>query len=284
MKICRFNEGRLGLVEGAVIKDVTQALDLLPGCSYPFPKHDLLIEHFDRICEKAKLLAPGAPEVALDSVKLLSPVANPGKVIAAPVNYMKHLNEAREQAEIHNNNRIEEIQRVGLFLKATSSVVGCGEGVQLVLYPDRRNDHEAELVVVIGKTAKKVSPSDALNHVAGYCTGLDMTIRGPEERSLRKSPDSYSVVGPWIVTKDELDDPDSIEFTLCVDGEVRQHANTRDLIIGVRELIAFASRFYTLHPGDLLFTGTPEGVAPVVPGNTITTEFSGIGNMVVQVR
>ena len=111
-----------------------------------------------------------------------------------------------------------------------------------------------------------------------------MTTRGPEERSLRKSIDSYCVVGPWMVTADELQTPNALDFSLHVNGELRQKANTRDLILGIAELIEFASSFYTLEPGDLLFTGTPEGVGPVVPGDLITTEFEGIGCMQVRVR
>jgi 2-keto-4-pentenoate hydratase/2-oxohepta-3-ene-1,7-dioic acid hydratase in catechol pathway len=153
-----------------------------------------------------------------------------------------------------------------------------------IAHPERRNDHEAELVVVIGARARNVPAAEAMKYVAAYCSGLDMTTRGPEERSLRKSVDSYCVVGPWLVTADELTDPHALDFWLTVNGEPRQKANTRDLIIGIRELIAFASSFYTLEPGDLLFTGTPEGVAPVLPGDVIVTEFAGIGRMTVAVR
>lgn len=282
MKLCRFDDNRLGLLEGERVRDVSAALDVLPACRYPLPGHDLLIAHLEAVRQRVAVLAPDAPVCALADVTLRSPVANPGKIVAAPVNYLKHLAEARDQAEIHHQNKVEEIQRVGLFLKATSALVGAGEGV-VIAHPERRNDHEAELVVVIGKTARNVSASEALNHVAGYCAGLDMTTRGPEERSLRKSIDTYAVLGPCLVTADELNDPTQIDFWLKVNGALRQQANTCDLIIGVAELIAFASSFYTLHPGDLLFTGTPEGVGPVVPGDLIEVAFGGIGDMRVQV-
>ena len=126
--------------------------------------------------------------------------------------------------------------------------------------------------------------SDALSYVAGYTIGLDITIRGPEERSLRKSLDSYSVLGPWLVTADEFGDPSDHEMTLHVDGELRQHANTRDLIMDVAELIAFASSYYTLMPGDVIFTGTPEGVGPIRPGNRIDAQIRGIGSLTMEVR
>jgi 2,4-diketo-3-deoxy-L-fuconate hydrolase len=234
MKLCRFDQGRLGLVQGAHLLDVTAALDVLPSARYPFPRHDLMVEHLDEVMQRVHALRPQAQKLALDRVQLLSPIANPGKVVAAPVNYRKHLDEARAQAEIHHQNQIQDIQRAGLFLKATSAVVGPGEGVTIA-HPQRRNDHEAELVVVIGRRAHRVSKAQAFAHVAGYCAGLDMTTRGPEERSLRKSIDSYCVVGPWLVTADELPAPNDLDFSLHVNGELRQHANTRDLILGIAD-------------------------------------------------
>ena len=160
--------------------------------------------------------------------------------------------------------------------------MGPGEGVKLV-HTDRRNDHEVELAVVIGRTAKNVSASDAPACIAGYCIGLDMTIRGPEERSFRKSPDSYCVLGPWLVTADELADAGSLQLSMAVNGQLRQEANTSDLIVKVPELIAWASTFYTLHPGDVLLTGTPQGVGPVKPGDTMLAKIERIGSMQIRV-
>lgn len=284
MKICRFDDNRLGVLQGDAVRDVTAALDVLPTYNtYPLPTVDPLIAHLDKVRGRIDELLPDAPQLALSQVSLLSPVANPGKIIAAPVNYLKHLDEARTDSQIHHQNAILEIQKIGVFLKATSSLCGVSAGVD-IQHPDRRNDHEAELVAVIGKTGRNIRREDALSHVAGYCIGLDMTTRGPEERSLRKSIDSYSVVGPWMVTSDELADPASLDFSLWVNGELRQKANTRDLIIDVAGLIEYASSFYSLQPGDLLFTGTPEGVGPVAPGDTITVEMRGIGRTEVAVR
>ena len=138
--------------------------------------------------------------------------------------------------------------------------------------------------MVIGKPARNVSAADALNHVTGYCIGLDITIRGPEERSFRKSPDTYTVLGPWLVTADELNDPSQLAFTIAVNGEVRQDANTDDLVLGVRELIELASSFYTLHPGDVILTGTPQGVGPVRPGDVLLAKMDRIGEMRVNVE
>lgn len=282
MKICRFDNDRLGLVEGNHVRDVTAALDCLPRYSYPHPPFDALIANLDEVCARITSLAPTAQLLPLQDRKLLAPIANPGKIVAAPVNYKKHLEEAREQAEIHHNKQIAEIQKIGLFLKATSSLVGPSQGVALQ-HPDRRNDHEAELVVVIGKAGRNIVRANAFEHIAGYSSGLDMTTRGPEERSLRKSIDSYSVLGPWFVTADEIAESGNIGFSLTVNGQIKQKANTRDLILSIGELIAFASSFYSLLPGDLIYTGTPEGVGPVLPGDIIVTEFDGIGRMEVAV-
>jgi 2,4-diketo-3-deoxy-L-fuconate hydrolase len=210
-------------------------------------------------------------------------VANPGKVVAAPVNYKKHLDEARADPGIHHQNQVAEIQKVGLFLKASSSIIGPRSAVA-IRHPGRRTDHEIELAAVIGKTADRVTRAEALQHIAGYCIGLDMTIRGPEERSLRKSIDSFTVLGPWMVTAEEISDPSSLDLVLSVNGETRQKANTRDLVIGIADLIVFASSFYTLHPGDILLTGTPEGVGPVQPGDRIRADISEIGGMDVRIE
>jgi 2-keto-4-pentenoate hydratase/2-oxohepta-3-ene-1,7-dioic acid hydratase in catechol pathway len=216
-------------------------------------------------------------------VKLLSPVANPGKIIGAPVNYAAHLEEVLDNQQIHHGQAIKPIERVGLFLKATSSLVGPSEGVAL-RFTDRRNDHEVELAVIMGERADRVSREKALRYVAGYAIGLDITVRGPEERSLRKSIDSYSVLGPWLVTADEIVDPGALELAISVNGEQRQHSSTSHLIFDVAKLIEFASAFYTLHPGDIIMTGTPEGVGPIVAGDQMEARIAGIGTMRVAVR
>jgi len=285
MKICRFDDNRLGLVEndGADygIRDVSAVLARLPSVTYPFPRHDALVAHLTQLRSEIERTAKSAKALPLDKGKLLAPVANPGKIIAAPVNYKKHLEEALADKGIHHGNLVQEIHKAGMFLKATSALVGPGEGVKLV-HTDRRNDHECELAVIIGKRAKDVSAAQAMSHVAGYAIGLDMTIRGPEERSLRKSPDSYAVLGPWLVTAEEVPDPGNLSLKLTVNGEVRQDAHTSDLILSVAELIRWGSSFYTLHPGDVILTGTPQGVGPVKPGDVMLASIERIGSMQVQ--
>ena len=285
MRLCRFNEGRLGLVEGENVRDVTAALDVLPSYQYPLPAYDVLVAHLDLVRSRIDGIRGQAPVLPLSSVTLLSPVANPGKIIAAPVNYQKHLDEVKSDSQIHANNPAHTItiQQAGVFLKASSSLVGPDEGIA-IRKPDRRTDHEVELTFVIGRTASNVSRSEALGYVAGYTIGLDVTIRGSEDRSLRKSADTYTVVGPWLVTADEVPDPATLDLELSVNGEQRQKSNTKYLILGVAELIELASSFYTLYPGDMVLTGTPEGVSPIAAGDRIVATIAGIGTMRVEVR
>jgi 2-keto-4-pentenoate hydratase/2-oxohepta-3-ene-1,7-dioic acid hydratase in catechol pathway len=285
MRLCRFDDHRLGVVDGQTVRDVTAALDVLPGQRYPLPTHDLLIEHLDRVVERVRVLAPTARVLPLADLTLLSPVANPGKIIAAPVNYEKLLTEVRGTPELHGQNpgTVLTIHSAGLFLKATSSLVGAGHGV-VIRRVDRRTDHEVELVVVIGRRASRVSGREAMAAVAGYAIGLDISIRGSEDRSFRKSPDTYSVLGPCLVTADEVPDPGSLDLEITVNGEVRQRSNTRHMTLKVADLVEMASAMYTLHPGDLIFTGTPEGVSPILAGDRIVATISEIGTMAVAVQ
>jgi 2-keto-4-pentenoate hydratase/2-oxohepta-3-ene-1,7-dioic acid hydratase in catechol pathway len=285
MRLCRFDDHRLGIVDDGHVIDVTPALEAIPASRYPLPGYDPFIANLDAIRRRAESVRAGAPSRPLADVTLLSPVANPGKIVAAPVNYQKHLDEVRSDSQIHANNPAHTItiQQAGVFLKATSSLVGPAEGVTL-RKRDRRTDHEVELAFVIGRTASNVSSADALRYVAGYAIGLDMSIRGSEDRSLRKSADSYTVLGPWLVTADEVPNPGTLDLEISVNGQQRQKSNTKYLILGVPELIELASSFYTLHPGDIVLTGTPEGVSPLEPDDTIVATIAGIGSMQVHVH
>lgn len=282
MRLCRYDDNRLGVVRGDAVHDVTEVLEALPSFRYPLPDHDPLIAALPVLRSRIEELADRVPARPVDSVHLLPPVASPRKIVAAPVNYRLHLDEALADPTIHHQTNIMPIDKAGLFLKATSSLIGASCPVVL-RHPERRNDHEIELVAVIGRRADRVSAAKALSHVAGYCIGLDMTMRGTEERSMRKSIDTYSVLGPWMVTADELPDPSNLAMELTVNGETRQKASTADLIRDLPTLIERASSFYTLLPGDLIFTGTPEGVSGVQPGDVMVATIQSIGGMQVAV-
>lgn len=283
MKLCIFDANRLGVVRANTVHDVTHVLQHLPSYRPPLPRFDPVIAALGALMPLMEQAVQDAPAKPVDQAVFHAPVGNPGKVVAAPVNYQAHLDETIADPATFSREHVNRIQESGLFLKATSSIVGPTAGIAL-RFPDRRNDHEIELVAVIGKAGSNIDPSRALDHVAGYTLGLDMTLRGKEERSFRKSIDSYTVLGPWLVTADEFGDPADVGISLAVNGEMRQQARTKDLVLSVPALIAFASRFYTLQPGDILMTGTPEGVGPVVPGDVLTAYVERIGTVEVTVR
>jgi 2-keto-4-pentenoate hydratase/2-oxohepta-3-ene-1,7-dioic acid hydratase in catechol pathway len=284
MKICRFDNNRLGVVQGDQVLDVTAALSVIPEQRWPIAQGDPLILNFRRVLAAAKKLLPKARKKKLASVKLLSPVANPGKIIGAPINYNDHIAESvKDPAIAHGRTNIQKgIGEWGLFLKANSSLVGFGEEIRL-RWPDRRNDHEVELALVIGKRGNKIPREEALEHVCAYSIGLDMTVRGPELQCFRKSIDTYSVLGPWLVTADEIADPNDLDLSIKVNGETRQNSNTKYLVYDVQRLIEFGSAMYTLHPGDIIMTGTPAGVSPVKPGDLLHASVQGVGEADIRI-
>jgi 2-keto-4-pentenoate hydratase/2-oxohepta-3-ene-1,7-dioic acid hydratase in catechol pathway len=288
MRLARFGDNRLGLVEGYVLRDVTQVIERLPPQRWPQPVGDQLIANLDNLRPAIENAGIAAARLPVTETKLLSPVANPPRVIAAPINYRTHEAEAAKSEISRGTDVLSEgfptpIDKFGLFLKSPTSVVGAGQGIEIA-FPDRRNDYEIELAVVIGEQVKNVAGRAAMNCIAGYCIGLDISARGTEDRSYRKSADSYTVLGPWLVTPDEIDQPGALGLRLAIDGEVRQDGNTRDLIVGIPELIERASKVFTLYPGDVILTGTPAGVGPLQAGQTIRATIDEIGAMDVKVR
>jgi len=282
MKLCRFDDDRLGLVEGDEVLDVSEALSALAPQKWPYHHGDALIAHLPAVLERAKNLAARAARRKLSEIRLRPPVANPSKIVNAPINYQAHIDEAKRDQGIAHGRDIKTIADWGLFLKSPSSLVGAGDAIAL-RFPERRNDHEVELAVVIGREANRVPRARALDYVCGYAIGLDMTLRGPEFPSFRKSIDSYSVLAPWLVTRDEVPDPNALELWLTVNGEPRQRSNTRRMVYDVARLIEYATSFYTLYPGDLIFSGTPEGVGPVKPGDEIRAGIERIGEFAIRV-
>ncbi|HWL29384.1 MAG TPA: fumarylacetoacetate hydrolase family protein [Burkholderiaceae bacterium] len=289
MRLCRFNSDRLGLIEDDIVADVSEALGELPPYKWGAFAGDPLILALPRVMDAVERLRVAAPRVPLADVEIKSPITQPGKIMAAPANYSLHVKETIDPGIDHgvHSKSLEGVERppekYGLFLKAPSALVGAGQGVSLV-FPDRRTDYEIELAVIIGTGGRSIPASKAMEHVAGYSIGLDMTVRGVEDRSFRKSPDSYCVLGPAIVTRDEIDDPMALELSLFVNGVLKQRSSTSAMTVGIADLIELASRVYTLQPGDVLLTGTPEGVGPVQPGDMMQCLCSGVGTMRVPVR
>lgn len=276
MKICWFNDRRLGVVSEGRVYDVSAALAALPAPTYPAGLGDTLVAHLDTVRGAIADQMAMAKAVEISQVKFLSPVANPSKIIGVPVNYLKHVEEADANATLFTARYQGSIEEQGLFLKANSALAGFGEGLKL-RFPERSNHHEMELGVVIGKKANMIREEEAMDCIAGYTIALDFVVRGPEDRSFRKSIDTYAVVGPWLVTADEIADPQNLDFVLSVNGEVRQRSNTRSMIMKIARQISWASRFYTLWPGDIFMTGTCEGVGSVVLGDVVDCEIEKIG-------
>jgi len=273
MRLCRFDQNRLGLVEDGQLRDVTAALDVLPSYRYPLPPGDMLIANLDKVSARARELAKSAAPTPVDRVKLLSPVANPHKIIGAPMNYRTGQDEAA----------IANAMSLGLFLKGNGSLGGASDGI-VVRMTERQIDHEVELGVVIGREGANIRREAALNHVAGYAVALDITPHGKEERSLRKSCETYTVLGPWLVTADELGDPMNLNLQLDLNGERKQQGNTSQMIRGIAAMIEYASAFYTLYPGDIFLSGTPAGVGPIKAGDEIVATIEKIGTMKASVR
>ena len=282
MKLCLFNENRIGVAVGEEVVDVTEAFAAIPKPTWPYPRSDWVIQHFEQVRSRVQSLSETGARVPLSNVTLRAPVANPGKIIGAPINYKDHIAEANADTQINHGKTFTELDKFGLFLKANSSLIGCSEEVEIP-FADRRTDHEVELAVVIGRKAKRVGRQEALDHVFGYSIGLDMTVRGPEFPGFRKSADTFCVLGPWIVTKDEIADPSLLDMSIRVNGEVKQSSNTKYLIFDVQRLIEYASAMYTRYPGDVIMTGTPAGVGPVAPGDVLEASIPGIGSMSVRV-
>ena len=281
MRICRFNKDRLGLVEGDVVIDVTAAMDAMPALRWPLAAGDPLVQHWPVIRARVEALRASAPRLGLADVALNSPITSPSKVIGIARN---RRGLAEEKIDIVTGaNARQDGDPIQMFIKAPSALAGPSDGVAL-RFPDRRSDPEAELTIIIGKAGTDISQDDAMDHVFGYCIGLDMTLRGKESPSSRKSIDTYALLGPWIVTSDELPDPDSVDTLLEVNGETVQRSNTRDLAFNMREIIAHASSFYTLLPGDAIMVGTPVGFAPVKVGDRVVADFAGIGRLDVVMR
>lgn len=282
MKIAWFNDNRLGLVKGDRVFDVSKVLEKLPKPTYPYGKGgDPLIAHLPSLRGEIEAAASGQG-VAVAEVKFLSPVAAPSKIIGTPTNYTDHIAEANRQRDVFGHRYSGTIEEQGLFLKANSALIGASETVKL-RFPERRTDHEMELGLVIGKKASNIRLEDALSYVAGYAIALDMVVRGTQDRSMRKSIDTYAVLGPWMITADEIPDPTRLDFSLAVNGEVKQKSNTANMIMGIHRQIQFASEYYALLPGDIIMTGTCSGVSQVKPGDVMHCEIEKVGAMDVRV-
>jgi 2,4-diketo-3-deoxy-L-fuconate hydrolase len=227
---------------------------------------------------------PSTTSIPLAGARLLAPIVAPQKIICIGLNYRDHAAETGA-----------ELPAVPLlFAKWANAIVGPGDDIRLPSISSMV-DYEAELAVVIGRTASRVSEQDALSHVFGYTCSNDVSARdlqSAEPRWIRgKALDTFLPIGPWITTADEIPDPQALDIGCRVNGEVRQSSSTSQMVFGVAELIAFITEAITLEPGDIIATGTPPGVGVartpptfLADGDEVTIEIEGIGALTNPVR
>lgn len=211
---------------------------------------------------------PGAPEeIPLAEVELL-PLVRPSKIVCVGLNYHDH---AQEMGKPVPEEPI-------LFLKPPSSVIGAGDAIVLPACSERV-DYEAELAIVMGRTARFVSEDDAPRHIFGFTCANDVTARDLQKKdgqwTRAKGFDTFCPVGPWIET--DAGDLRSLNLRSVVNGTVRQEGNTSDMIFPPHKLVSFISRVMTLQPGDVILTGTPAGIGPLKPGDEVSVEIDRVG-------
>lgn len=285
MKIAVYNDYRVGLVEGDQLIDVTSALpDFLQ--TMPRQRINWLIANWTQAQDRIGEVHRAGSPIALDSVTLLPPSPAPGHVFAAPANYRKHIGELGDRAVVKKGRSARE---QGFFLKAPGSLVGAGQEILVPRGSDRRFDHESELAVIVGLGGRNIRRADAMKHIFGYACLIDATMRiepgvAEEERSMRKSFETFTPLGPFLVTADEVPDAKVLQNRLWVNGDIRQDANTAEMIVGIGELIELISSVLPISPGDVIATGTPEGVGPFQAGDRVKIEIESIGAMELAVR
>jgi 2-keto-4-pentenoate hydratase/2-oxohepta-3-ene-1,7-dioic acid hydratase in catechol pathway len=279
MKLVTFALGespRLGLVRGDHLVDLNSASGgQLPADMLTF------IQQGEAALKVAQQLEQSAgPAVALTEAKLLAPLTNPSKVVAIGLNYMDH---CREQ-------KVEPPKAPLIFAKFTTAIIGPGDTIRWNPALTNQVDFEAELAVVMGRTARNVAEAEALDYVLGYTICHDVSARDlqfSDGQWIRgKSLDTFCPLGPFLVTRDEIPDPHNLAIRCTVNETVLQNSNTGEMIFRIPYLIAYISRAFTLLPGDIITTGTPDGVgvfrSPKIflkNGDVVTIEIEGLGQL-----
>jgi 2-keto-4-pentenoate hydratase/2-oxohepta-3-ene-1,7-dioic acid hydratase in catechol pathway len=291
MKICCYGDGAPGLVEGDSIFPLRDAL-ASAGAARAGAAMAEVVDALANHPSAAAALASArkGKAVALGAARLLPPVDNPPAIWAAAANYRAHQAEMTERVGAYDRSQFSAEELMAeVFLKPASSLVGPG-GTVVLPKISRHVDFECELCAVIGRTARKVSAESALDHVYGYTMCWDISIRDPwgkgrhNTRNIRKGFDTFCGLGPWIVTRDEVREPQDLRISVEQNGRSVMQAHTADMINGLRDLIRFLSSVTTLKPGTLITTGTPAGVSKLADGDHLKGTLSGIGTMELHVR
>ncbi|SOD61725.1 2-keto-4-pentenoate hydratase/2-oxohepta-3-ene-1,7-dioic acid hydratase (catechol pathway) [Streptomyces zhaozhouensis] len=292
MKLALFDDHRLGVVdetgETPLVVDVTDAL------GWEHDPDPVTAGWWRRLCRdfagargrlaEAAARGTGRP---LAEVRLRAPALNPSKIVACACNYADHVAEMHEVQERTLGGVESWMMNFDVFLKSPSSLSGPAEDIVLpteVVEAGQEIHHESELVIVVGTGGSDIPRERALEHVLGYTLGLDITVRSAADRSRRKSYDTFSPLGPFLTTADEVGDAGGLGIRLDVNGGERQRVNTADLLTPVPDIVSYASHMMTLLPGDLIFTGAPPGVGAIVPGDRVRASIDGVGTLDLAVR
>ena len=292
MRFVVFDDYRIGVIDGAVVRDVSAAVPKWESGD----RHAMnrLISGWEGLKTAVQQAAEKSPGKPLTQVRLLPPVPAPSQLLAAPANYRTHHEEMVTGAAGVNRprpagGRSQTAEQLGFFMKAVGSISGPQDPIALPLktYPGRRFDHEGEIAFVVGKTARGVSPERATDHIFGYTIMIDATMRASEERSeervQRKSFASFSPMGPCLTTADEMGPWQEINVKLFLNGQQKQHAKATAMIVDIPNLLSRASHVMPLQPGDVYTTGSPSGVSPIAVGDTVVVEADRIGKMTLTV-
>jgi 2-keto-4-pentenoate hydratase/2-oxohepta-3-ene-1,7-dioic acid hydratase in catechol pathway len=292
MKICHYNEGLAGALVGEKVFPIG---DALVRAGHLKPGHTML-EVIERLANEPAAMkcvrsaVQSGSSLPLAQARLLAPILNPPAIWAAAANYQAHQAEMREKMGSSDRASLSKDELMAeFFLKPASSIIGPGDTVVLPKI-SRDVDFECELCAVVGKTARHVSEGEALDTVFGYTICWDFSQRDPwgrgrqNTRNIRKGFDTFTGLGPWIVTRDEIDDPQNLAIRVEQNGKLAMNAHTGDMICALREHIRFLSDVMTLKPGVLITTGTPAGVSKLADGDRLKGSIERIGEMEVAVR
>jgi 2-keto-4-pentenoate hydratase/2-oxohepta-3-ene-1,7-dioic acid hydratase in catechol pathway len=276
MKLATFTHDHKTRV-GAVVGDFV--VDSLGDPAIPARMLDFLAAGKDALAAMQAQIDSGISRIALRKVKLEAPVPRPGKYLAISLNYADHIAETGK----------DRPEYPSFFTKQSTCVIGTGDAIQRPRVSDKL-DYEGELAFVIGRRCRHVPAEKAHEVIAGFTIANDVSVRDWQVRSptmmIGKSFDTAGPLGPWIVTADEIGDPHHLNLKTWVDEELRQHANTGQMLFNCYEMVAYLSEAMTLEPGDVISTGTPAGVGVKMqprgylkPGQTVRIEIEGIGTL-----
>jgi 2-keto-4-pentenoate hydratase/2-oxohepta-3-ene-1,7-dioic acid hydratase in catechol pathway len=272
MKLAFFNDFKLGVVKDDTIVDVSALVQDIPHTG-PGDLISGLIARFDVYRARLEKAASG-PGVALSGVQLRPPLPKPGNIVCMAVNYME-------------NGTLPKPAPINAFHKAPTAIIGPGDTMVLPDVPATIFEGEAEMALVIGKRAANVPAAQAMDYIFGYINFIDGSARGlpPQSFFAMKSRDTFAPIGPYLVTKDEIADPQKLPIKLTVNGEVKQDFNTDDMAHKIGRCIEWVSSIHTLEPGDILATGTNHrGLSSFMDGDVVELETQGLGKLRFNIR